>query len=408
MVVAVSEEEVPLEPLVDFDERLIMRKLLIISVGSSASIHLLRSICSQVPEILFEDEIVIVETSRDMLHLAIKGLSAAFQEAYVRVKKKRVSKDKFPTTAFEGRLKENAILLAEHGGATTPERGASYYSQKRNTVLQKIENIVSEREISGIVVIGCTGKGTGTLVTPMLLEDLIAMSDEVFPHPLGFITIPYRFFQMDISNCAKAMKYVVENDIRCFLIDYEQALMVYRYTQGREEAKKGLKIKADAIWKLVVRNISTVLSTLIDALNFGQYCSPPIDWSDLLPMYELQGTVGTVMCVVRDREEDLMREWRDTLDNSVFLMTKTKPSETRGMTIVRSGAGVSIDFLENIDRYYTEVWNSKKHLTSHLTRGRQFTVATLLYGFDPLQIVPPIEYRKESAYEKIKRALGIG
>ncbi len=390
-----------------FDERLVMRRLLIISVGSSASIHLLRKIAAEIPEILFEDKIMVIETSRDMLSLAVKGLAAVYQMAYTRRSKKKVTGGQFPLSTFISELKENSVLLAEGGGATSPERGAHYFEEKRTTVMQKIEEVVAKNEISGIVVLGCTGKGTGTLVTPMLLEELWGRAGEDFPHPLGFITIPYRFFQMDISNCEKAMRYIMENQIPCFLIDYEQALNIYRYTMGAELAKKGLKIRADAIWNLVVENISGVLSTLIDALNFGQYCNPPIDWSDLLPLFELEG-VGTVMYCYRHREDDMMREWKDALDNGIFLMTSTKPPETRGMTIVRAGAGVSIELLENLDRYYTDTWNSTKHLTTYLKRGGGYTIATLLYGFDPLQITPPIAYQRASITEKLKRALGLG
>ncbi|RLI73824.1 hypothetical protein DRP04_15375, partial [Archaeoglobales archaeon] len=159
------------------------RKMLIITVGSSASIHLLGNMAEKYPDLLFRNKIMIIETSKKCLGDAINHLAYIYHSHYATSKGKKPEDQRkgFPTSMFKGELKRNSILLAEHGGATTPELGLSYYNAKRKEVVDKIASLVheenEEKEVTGIVILGASGKGTGTLITPALARDIMDRGD---------------------------------------------------------------------------------------------------------------------------------------------------------------------------------------------------------------------------------------
>ena len=386
--------------------RLVTRKLVIVSVGSSASIHLLSSIARRYPEILWENEIVLVETSRDMLEIAIEALTDIFSKYYVITKKSGEASEKgFPVTKFKGKLRENAILLADAGAASQPEVGMQYYTQKKVFTLEKIAKIYKESRASGIIVLGNAGKGTGTLVTPALISDLIRVKTLSIPQPLGFITVPFRFRKTDILNARKAIEFIIRDRIPIFLLDYEHALNTYIYL-AQQSNEKLMMPTTSMIYQVVVDALATTLSTLIEALNYGQFCSPPMDWSDLLPLFKLHGRVGTVTFSFRPRMEDLTASWKKDLDNSLLLRTKTKPAKTTGLTIIKSSLGVPIDVAESIGDYFSLNWNAEEHEQFILERGEGYTIVSLLFGFDPRGLYPEIEPKKYSIVDRLRSLFG--
>ena len=388
------------EDVFEIENRLIMRKLLIITAGSSASIHLLKGIVMRNPEIILENEFMIIETSKDMYDTAIKTLAAAYHVAWKRVKKRDMSDvgKGFPYPLFMKKLKENSVLLAMYGGATTPELGLRHYNERRNSLLSKIENIVLDNDCYGVVVIGCSGKGTGTLITPALISDLCTAS---VPHPLGFISLPFRFRMTDVNNAKKTIEYIVNNSVPCFLIDYEHALPMYLYLSG----DKNIRPTVSAVYSCVVNGIANVLGTLIEALNYGQFCSPPMDWSDMLPLLSMKGCVGTLTYSHRNREEDFIKMWREDLSRLILMRTRTKPPSTNVVSIIRSGAGVPLELTESLSEYYSKAFNSRRHEMYVLEHGEGYTIASLIYGFDPQNIEPPMEYKKLGFFERFKKGL---
>jgi len=391
-----------LPEIVNAENRLIARKLLIISVGSSASIHLLRGIAAKEPSILFENEFIIIETSEDMFNIAVETLTATYRSYYGHKVGEEPEKFKgFPTSTFKHKLIQNGILLAKGGGATTPELGLKYYTEKRNFTLTRISKVFREYNCNGIVVLGCVGKGTATLVTPALINDIFTNKGVDLPHPLGFIALPFRFRRTDAINAKKTIEYIVDNSVPVFLLDYEHALDIFLYLT-KERPKRPT---VSTVYQSVVGGLAYVLSALIDALNYGQYCSPPIDWSDLMPLFEMKGAVGTLAFSYHTREDEMLRKWKADLDRLLMLRNKSKPSRTSAITIVRSGSGIPLELTENLSEYYARSWKTERHEIYTLERGEGYTIATLLYGFDPLKIDPEVRHKSYSLLDRIKRGI---
>jgi len=365
-----------------------VRRLLIISVGSSASIHLLGGIASQYPDLLFRNKIMIIETSRKMFNDAIDYLTSIYKRNYAKIRgrqEEEIKDGQFPLSTFKSQLKENSVLLAEGGGGATPEKGLAYYTEKRDEVLAKITELVTdktgEREVSGIIILGCAGKGTGTLITPALTKDLRVEPD--LPKPLAFTTLPFRFDRMSIENAMKIQD--VLHEIPLFLLDYERAVGGYLYLSG-EVPRKDIAITH--LYGMVVGALSNVLSTLIEALNYSIECNPPLDWSDIMPIL-VPGDVGTITYSLRFRRDEFMKSWKNDLSTLLLLRTKNRPMNTRSVAIVR-GIDIPLGLVEEVTEYIEKFLGSSPRLYI-LNRGPDFKIVSLIHGFDPSDIIPPLQ-----------------
>ena len=121
-----------------------VRRMLIITVGSSATIHLLGSVAERYPEILFMNKIMIVETSKKVFDDAIAYLSEIYHNNYAKLRGKGPEEQRrgFPTSKFTHELKNNSVLLGTKGGGSTPDRGLDMYENKSTDVINKIVDIV--------------------------------------------------------------------------------------------------------------------------------------------------------------------------------------------------------------------------------------------------------------------------
>ena len=380
-------EEVINSLTMEEEEEDFVRRLLVISVGSSASIHLLGGVATEYPDLLFKNKIMIIETSKKMLNDAIDHLTRIYNIHYSKMRGKEPSETKhtFPPNKFKAELRNNSILLAEHGGGATPERGLAYYQNRRADVLEKIVEIVSgetgEKEISGIIVLGSAGKGTGTLVTPTLVGDL--MKEKGIPKPLGFQTLPFRFDKVAIENARKILDII--RNVPMFLLDYERVIGSYIYLSGEIPPKD---ISMIALYKMVVSALSTTLSTLIEALNYSIKCNPPLDWSDIITILK-PGDIGTITYTVRFRKDEFMKKWQDDLTTLLLLRTNNRPMRTRGVVIIK-GIDIPFGVSKGVSEFFSKFFNAEAQQYL-LNRGNGFSIVALVHGFDPYDITPPLQ-----------------
>jgi len=379
----------------------IVRNFLIITVGSSASIHILGSVAEVYPDLLRNNEIMIIETSKKTFRDAIDYLSRIYHRHYARSKGKDEKEQKFgfPSSLFKSRLEENSILLGESGGGAVPDRGLGLFEEKREDVLNKIAEIVkgekTGKELSGIIIIGATGKGTGTLVTPALVEALWRV--ENIPKPLGFITIPFRFEEDQVMNAAKIVEREYLKRVPLFVIDYERALGCYLYQHPQEREREIPTIK---LYEMVTEALKITLKNLLEALNFSIQCSPPLDWSDLLPILQ-EGKIGTIAFSYRKTRDEFSKYWKDDLQTQLLLRTKSRPKHTRAVIIAR-GKDIPLGVDKNLIKFHRSFLNAiaRRHL---LVRGEDYSIVSLIHGFNPEDITPPLR----TGTSLIERLLGI-
>jgi len=376
-----------------------IRRLLIVGVGSSANMHLLRHIANKYPELLFFNEVVMVETSADVLKIAIHKLYEVYKKNYKYAEDREEIEE--PYKFKEKLTTKNSILLAKEGGAADPDRGLSYYNAKANSVIERLTDIFITNDLSGIIVLGNAGKGTGTLITPALVNDLMTSLDK---EVLGFVTLPFRAHKTEIENAQKMIKfitdgYIVTSRIPLFLLDYESAFDIHVY-RSKKAGRTG-EPKIGDIYKMVISPLSLTISNIIEALNFGEYCSPPMDWSDLGVLFDTSG-VGTIVFTHHKREEELQSRWREDLGRQRFLKVSTINQETNVVSIVKSGTGVSVKLVDEISEYYTKSFNAKRHSIYILERGQEYLVTSLVHGFDAREIVPKVEHRKYSWWQRLR------
>jgi len=379
----------------------IVRNFLIITVGSSASIHILGSVAEVYPDLLRNNEIMIIETSKKTFRDAIDYLSRIYHRHYAKSKGKDEKEQKFgfPSSLFKSRLEENSILLGESGGGAVPDRGLGLFEEKREDVLNKIAEIVkgekTGKELSGIIIIGATGKGTGTLVTPALVEALWRV--ENIPKPLGFITIPFRFEEDQVMNAAKIVEREYLKRVPLFVIDYERALGCYLYQHPQEREREIPTIK---LYGMVTEALKITLKNLLEALNFSIQCSPPLDWSDLLPILQ-EGKIGTIAFSYRKTRDEFSKYWKDDLQTQLLLRTKSRPKHTRAVIIAR-GKDIPLGVDKNLIKFHRSFLNAiaRRHL---LVRGEDYSIVSLIHGFNPEDITPPLR----TGTSLIERLLGI-
>jgi len=385
---------------------MLVRRLLIIGVGSSANIHLLYSISQKTPDILFNNEILLIETSRHSLAIAINKLYEVYKSAYKRLPITANREELLKPHEFKQKLiTTHSILLAEEGGAANPERGLSYYGQKANEVMDKISNIFLQNDLSGVVIIGSAGKGTGTLITPYLVKDLW---DTLGIEILGFITLPFRTHKTEVDNTKLLIDHLTDrgmtpSKVPLFLLDYEKGIDIYLHQAKKSREKRVGEPRVGEIYKIVVSPLASTIATIVEALNFGEVCSPPMDWSDLSILFENMRGVGTIVYGAYGREEDMMESWKEDLTAQRFLQTKSTPETTNAITIIKSGTSVTVRFLDELSEYYSKSLNAKRHTIYVLERGNGIFITSLVFGFDARTIVPPIAVRKLSFWQRLAK-----
>lgn len=379
----------------------IVRRFLIITVGSSASIHLLGSVARIYPEILLYNKIMIVETSKKVRDDAIDNLASIYHANYSESKGKKPEEQRFgfPTSNFKHELMENSILIASEGGGNVPDQGLGFFEDKRTDVINKITEIVKGekegKELSGILILGAAGKGTGTLVTPALSLEI--MKQPSLPKPISLLTIPFRFEEGNILNAEKLIEYSYLEKVPLFLLDYERVVGSYLY---QHKDIKERDIPTTELYNMVIDALRITLKNLIEALNFSTKCNPPLDWSDLMPIIQ-QGKVGTITYCYRRTKDEFIKYWKDDLAIQLLLRTKSKPKKTRAAIIVRGKdipLGVDKELIKFHRKYFNAIAN--RYL---LVRGEDFSIVSLVHGLDPKDITPPIKYGESV----VERLLGI-
>jgi len=373
----------------------VSRKLLIIGVGSSACIHVLPRVFARSPEVFAKNEFMFIDTSSASLEAAVDRMTAVFREHHSARMGVIPERDRsFPVNLFKKRIEENSILLGGKGAGTLPENGLSIFDENKDLVLRRIEGIIKrveeesggEKRIEGIIVVGCSGKGTGTLVTPFLYKLLLGKFPKMGVYPLGFITLPFRFRPADNINAKKTVNFIVDNNVPMFVIDYENALEAHMYLHGKEPSRESLRSFYDCVAEI----LSEVLSVLIEALNLVDRCEPPIDFYDLMRLLRIDRCVGTVAISVANSEEEFKERWKNDIESTMMLRTKTLPSRTLGVTIVRSESGIPVDVAKEIGDYAKNSLRSEDHIVYELYYGQKYKMISLIFGFDPLDIVPEV------------------
>jgi len=373
----------------------VTRKLLIVGVGSSACIHVLPRVFAKNPEIFSQNEFMFVDTSDASIRTAVGRMVSVFQEYHSAKLRMLPERNRtFPVNLFQKRVEENSLYIGGKGAGAVPENGLSLFEDNQGLVLQKIEGIVDrvEREsdgkkrIEGIIVVGCSGKGTGTLVTPFIYKLLLDKFPSKGVYPLGFITLPFRFKPGDNANAKKSIEYIVKNNVPMFVIDYENALAAHMHLHGKEPSKESLR----TFHEYVAEILAEVLSTLIEALNMVEKCEPPIDFYDLMRLFKIDRHVGTVALSIADSGIDFEKKWKNDIETTLMLSTKNPPAKTLGVTIVRAEAGVPLTVVKEIGNYLKTALKSEEHIVYELYYGQQYKMVTLIFGLNPLEIVPEV------------------
>ena len=363
------------------DERTI-RKLLIVGVGSSAGIHLLRQVVYKAPEIMFNNELFLVETSKDVFELTVHNLYRIYKSVYEKLDKDQKTEYPLPHQFKDKLLTTHNALLHTKGGATQPERGLNYFREKKAEVLNKIDRIMMENNLTGVVIIGNAGKGTGTLVTPELVNSLRDMYEVVF----GFLSLPLRLNRTEKFNAAKALVYIKDNRIPVFLLDYERAKEIYEYQHGL----KTTKVRLGEIYREVIEPLSLALSIVIKTLNYAEYCTSPIDWSDFRTLFEIEG-VGTLAYVNTNNEETFLKKWKRDIEHQIFLKTKSVPREASVITILQSSTDVPYELAEDISMYFAKRYNAREMNSLYtLMYGQGYNMVSFISGFSVDAIEPSI------------------
>jgi len=376
----------------------VTRKLLIIGVGSSACTHLLPRILEKNLDIFEQNVFMLIDTSERSLEAAQSEMVKAYQRAHSKRVGKIPDEDRtFPVTKFQKRITEASVLLGGEGGGANPKNGLRLFEENESLVVGKINEIVNQEKIDGIIVIGCSGKGTGTLTCPSLVKIINEKFGSRGLFPIGFLTLPFRFRPGDNRNARMSIDYIIENEIPILLIDYECALTAYMYLEEKKLRKPPTKVVYDCVAGIM----ADVLSVMIEALNLADKCDPPIDWSDLMKMYSLTGTVGTVACSFSLNEQELRKKWKKDFENTIMLRTKTKPRETSGIAIVRSEAGIPMDVHQEIGEYFRKEWRSPEHIIYELYVGGGYHIISIIYGFDPRAIDPPVTPESKGILHKL-------
>ncbi len=265
--------------------------------------------------------------------------------------------------------------LGGFGAGKNRSLGLSAYKADRASVLQKLKRLHSSERFKIAFTLSTLGGGCGSLTIPEISKDI---RDELGLRVVPICTIPFRREgALLIDNGVAGLREISKSGLNPLIYDNE------RMMRFSESVKDGIE--------KVNRNISLLISNLVDLVDYGGFSNPPIDIIDITRLILPQ--CGAFSVVSEDNVKKFRNEWKDLLEFNMSLDSRTIEHATAFALFKSKTFPHSIT--EDVISYLRSKYKVRELIPTTLENGfAGFNIMIMIWGLGIDSINPKLEPKR--------------
>lgn len=271
--------------------------------------------------------------------------------------------------------------LGGFGAGKNRSLGLSAYKSDRAKVLQRLKRLHNADRFKIAFTLSTLGGGCGSLTVPEISKDI---RDELGIRVIPICTIPFRREgALLIDNSLAGLREISKSGLNPLIYDND------RMMRFSDSVKEGIE--------KVNRNISLLISNLVDLVEYGGFSNPPIDIIDVTRLILPQ--CGAFSVVSEDNVKKFKNEWRDLLEFNLSLESKTIEDATAFVLFKSKTFPHSIT--EDVISYLRRKFRVRELIPTTLEDGfAGFNIMVMLWGLGIDSIKPHLG-PKQSLTERL-------
>lgn len=195
--------------------------------------------------------------------------------------------------------------LGGFGAGKDRNLGLAGYKADRVKVLQKLKSLHKSQRFKIAFTLSTLGGGCGSLTAPEISKDI---KEELGIRVIPICTIPFRREgALLIDNGSAGLREISKYGLNPLIYDNE------RMMRFSDSVKEGID--------MVNRNISLLISNLVDLVEYGGFSNPPIDIIDVTRLIVPQ--CGAFSVISEDNVKKFRKDWKNILEFNMSLDSKT-------------------------------------------------------------------------------------
>jgi hypothetical protein len=270
--------------------------------------------------------------------------------------------------------------LGGFGAGKDRNLGLSAYKADRVKVLQKLKRLHKSDRFKIAFTLSTLGGGCGSLTVPEISKDI---REELNIRVIPICTIPFRREgALLVGNSIAGLREISKSGLNPLIYDND------RMMRFSDSVKEGIE--------KVNRNISLLISNLVDLVEYGGFSNPPIDIIDVTRLIVPQ--CGAFSVISEDNVKTFRNDWKNLLEFNFSLESKTIENATAFVLFKSKTFPHSIT--EDVISYLRSKYRVRELIPTTLENGFVgYNILIMLWGLGIDSIKPKLE-PKQSLKEK--------
>lgn len=280
-------------------------------------------------------------------------------------------------------------VLSGYGAGKDPKLGLKAYETDKGKVINKLKKLHRRHKFKIAIPIASLGGGCGTMTLGEIANDI---REELNLRVIPLCTIPFRREgELLIGNAILGLKNLLNKGLSPLIFDNE---LMMRFSQTVGEGVD----RANII-------ITSLISSLVDLVEYGGFANPPIDIVDLTRLILPQCGFFTIAYL--DNYKDFKKKWRDFFEYNKSLVSK--PIQGTNVFVMFKARSFPHEMAEKVLSYLRVKYRAKEIIPSTL-EDRSFggyMVMAMVWGMSIDNIKPPLKTKRPLS-EEILKTLRLG
>ncbi|MCS7374377.1 MAG: hypothetical protein NDF56_05315 [archaeon GB-1845-036] len=275
-------------------------------------------------------------------------------------------------------------ILSGYGAGKDPKLGLSAYQADRENVLKTLRDLHKKHNFKIAIPVSSLGGGCGTMIVGELANDI---REELGLRVIPICTIPFRREgDLLIGNAIIGLRNLLNKGLSPLIFDNE---LMMRFSQTVGEGVD----RANII-------ITSLISSLVDLVEYGGFANPPIDIIDITRLILPQCGFFTVIYL--DNFRDFKKKWKDFFEFNKSLISKPI-SETNAFVMFKSRS-FPHEMAEKTLSYLRVKYRAKEIIPTTLEDKRfgGYTIMTMIWGMSLDDIKPKLRTKRPLTEEILK------
>ncbi|MEM0084145.1 MAG: hypothetical protein QW743_01430 [Candidatus Methanomethylicia archaeon] len=278
--------------------------------------------------------------------------------------------------------------LSGYGAGKDPKLGQSAYEADKEKLLKRLKSLHKKENFKIAIPLSSLGGGCGTMVVGELASDI---KNEIGIRVIPICTIPFRREgDLLIGNALLGLRNLLDKGLNPLIFDNE---LMMRFSQTVGEGVD----RANII-------ITSLISSLVDLVEYGGFSNPPIDIIDLTRLVIPQCGFFTVAYL--DNLRDFKRKWKDLFEFNKSLVSQ--PITQTNCFIMFKARSFPHEVVEDGLSYLRVKYNAKEIIPTTIEDKSfaGYTIAAMIWGMSIEGIKPPLKTKRPLG-EEIRKMLKI-